>query len=247
MQNQIQLEIWIPKQLSISYGQTWHNAQIQCLTWKWWHAVQSPATCNQDEIKIRKWKQIPSNHTGWSFLLLGCFGLPHLPDGYVCIGYFLMNASQARSLSLDDLWSLAYLPTQPRWTMFGPTNKGKQERLCIRSSRRSLLQFSPLLGKNKNKKTYITKDSSSTAYWNVTSKVAFVLFLIRTLQNSLLPPPCFFSVKCLFFFFKAPWNLTEREIGETPPHMGLSLSRGPLPMTLGWVRSQRLTWRWLFA
>ena len=25
----------------------------------------------------------------------------------------------------------------------------------------------------------------------------------------------------------------EREIGETPPHMGLSLSRGPLPMTLG--------------
>lgn len=161
-----------------------------------------------------------------------------------------MNASLARNLSPDDLWSGANLPTQLWWTTFGPTNKGKQERHCIRSSRRSLLQFSPSLEKTRTKKlTSPNKDGGSIAYWNVTSKVAFVLFLIRTLRNSLLPQPCFIFCKMpfFFFFFKAPWNPTARESGETPPHRGLSLSRGPLPMTLGWVRSRRLACRWVFA
>lgn len=92
----------------------------------------------------------------------------------------------------------------------------------------------------KKKITSSNKDNSSTAYWNVTSKVAFVLFL-RTLRNSLLPPqPGIIFCKMPFFLFKAPWNPTERKIGKTTPHVGLSLLRGPLPVTLGRVRSQRL-------
>lgn len=95
--------------------------------------------------------------------------------------------SQARSLSAEDLPSRAQVPTQPL-EIKTRAHKRKENRRDVGLDLPEGLCCNFLHHWKKKKITSSNKDNSSTAYWNVTSKFALVLFL-RTLGNSLLPPP----------------------------------------------------------
>lgn len=122
--------------------------------------------------------------------------------------------------------------------MLGPTKERKTGETLGQIFQKVFVAIFCIIEKKKVTSSS-NKDNSSRAHWNVTSKFALVLFL-RTLRNSLLPPPRIIFCKMPFFFFKAPWNPTERKTGKTPPHVGLSSSLGPLPGSLGRGRGWRL-------